>query len=83
MAICVECERDHAVAEEFLNHLRVYASIQEVSRGGMTEIMNPNPRNPGLGERPVKPLMYPGAIDGAPYRRCEHEAGVVPLLPRC
>jgi hypothetical protein len=44
VAIGIEGERNGAMPEEFLHHLRVHAATKEVGGGRVPKIVNPNAR---------------------------------------
>lgn len=79
VAVGVEGERDRAVAEEFLDHLRMNAASQQMGRGRVPEVMQPEAWQACRFERAVKPLDCPGAIDWTTHRCCENQAAVAPL----
>ena len=62
VAVGVQGEPDGAVAEEFLDHLGVYAAAEEVSRCCMPKIMNPNAWQASLIERPMKLCGRPCSV---------------------
>jgi hypothetical protein len=64
MAISVQCERDRAVGQHLLDHLRVDLSQQEEAGRRVSEVVDPNFENSGRRKNHVEvaPVAKPGVI---------------------
>ena len=71
------------MTQQFLNNLRMRDTSEEVSCRGVSQVVDPHPRQACPVQRTVKPLDRPGTVDRPAHGCREDEADVLPIRSGC
>ncbi len=78
VGVGVEGQRDRAMAEQLLDHLRMNSPCQEMARRRVPEVVDSHPGQPSLGENLVERCAEVGIPDRSTRYSAEDQTDTLP-----